>query len=49
MNNEVRPERIYSSPMYRAIETANYSAEKFDLNILVEDGFRYFYKLYRKL
>jgi len=38
MNSGMRPDRIYSSPMYRAIETANYSAEKFDLEIFAEDG-----------
>ena len=49
MNNGMRPDRIYSSPMYRTIETANYVTEKFDLDILVEDGFMCLYfinKLY---
>ena len=39
----MRPNRIYSSPMYRTLETANYVAEKFDLDILAEDGLGYLY------
>ncbi|PKB99357.1 phosphoglycerate mutase-like protein [Rhizophagus irregularis] len=38
VSNTIQFDKIYSSPLFRTVQTANYVAEKLDLEILVENG-----------
>jgi transcription factor C subunit 7 len=44
VNNRIQLDRIYSSPLFRTLQTANYVSEKLDLDIFVENGLGYVYE-----
>ncbi|POG69786.1 histidine phosphatase superfamily [Rhizophagus irregularis DAOM 181602=DAOM 197198] len=46
VNNTIQLDKIYSSPLFRTVQTANYVAENLDLEILVENGLGYVHTCY---